>query len=113
MKTIESSTFISTMYSPKNEGEAFVIVTNVSGQNGGGAWRKVCRRRCSNVITKIPHVFRGRINPPQSKTIWARYAPSGQVGGGCRTSSVGIQRGAERWSQGVNLGGYGCTRNQA
>ena len=51
------------------EGEAFDVVKNVGNQNGGEAWRKLCRRFSGKTRGKRLHMIRKSVNPPKIKKL--------------------------------------------
>ena len=59
--TEENSAYNSNLHyvlARRTEGEAFDVVKNVAGQNGGEAWRKPCRGFSGKTQGKRPHLIR-------------------------------------------------------
>ena len=51
----------------RTDGEAFDVVKNVMNQNGGEAWRKLCRIFSGKTRGKRLHLIRKCVNPPKIK----------------------------------------------
>ena len=70
--TEENSGYNSNLYcvlAQRTEGEAFDVVKNVASQNGGEAWRKLCRRFSGKTRGKRLHLIRKCVNPPRVKKL--------------------------------------------
>ena len=70
--TEENSGYNSNLYyvlAQSTEGEAFDVVKNVAGQNGGEAWRKLCRRFSGKACGKRLHLIRQCVNPTRVKKL--------------------------------------------
>ena len=64
----------------RTEGEAFDVVKNVAGQNGGEAWRKLCRRFTGKTGGKRLHLIRKCENPTRVKKLNEVTGMFGEVG---------------------------------
>ena len=90
--------------SQRTEEEAFDVVTNVMGQKGGEAWRKLCRRFSAKVRGKRLHRVRKCVNDDGEEAQRGDWHV-GEVGDECEAFGGRLEGGVEQWAENLYFGG--------